>query len=44
MNEIQTAGTHSIRFYADNLPSGAYFIQLNAGHSGVETRKMLVLK
>jgi len=38
-----TAGTHTLYFMADNLPSGIYFAQLNAG-SFVATQKIVLLK
>jgi hypothetical protein len=43
VNERQAAGTHSIVFSANNLPSGVYFYTLQAGmyHS---TKKFLLLK
>ncbi len=48
--EIQTvadgeypAGSHSINFYSDDLPSGIYFYRLSVGNA-VETRKMIIAK
>lgn len=37
------AGTHSVRFDADGLPSGVYFYQLRAGKYE-STRKMILIK
>jgi pectate lyase len=43
VNEQKFAGTYSATFYADHLPSGMYFVQMNAG-TFLATRKMLLLK
>jgi hypothetical protein len=43
VNEYQTAGEHSIKFNADNLPSGIYFYKLEAG-SFSQIKKMTLLK
>ena len=43
VNERQTAGDHSVKFDARNLPSGVYFYRLNAG-SFSDTKKLLLLK
>lgn len=43
ISERQSAGTHSVRFNASNLPSGVYFYRLQAGNY-VEARKLMVLK
>ena len=37
------AGTHSLTWNAENLPSGVYFSVLNAG-GNVQTRKMILMK
>jgi hypothetical protein len=43
VDEVVSRGYHSVRWAADNLPSGVYLYRLEtAGH--VETRKMLLLK
>jgi hypothetical protein len=43
VNEEKTAGTYELTWYAENLPSGVYFYQLQAGqHTAV--KKMLLLK
>jgi hypothetical protein len=43
VNEVLTAGMHSIEFDGSALPSGAYFYRLNAGKF-TETKKMLIVK
>ena len=43
VNERQSAGFHSVRFNAFNLPSGVYFYRVEAG-SHVATKKLLLLK
>ena len=43
VNERQTAGSHSVKFGATNLPSGVYFYRLSAG-SYTSTKKALLLK
>jgi len=40
--EIQT-GTYELTWYAEQLPSGIYFYQLQAG-SFAETKKMVLMK
>jgi len=43
VNEIQSAGTYSVVFSADNLPGGVYFYKLET-QNFVQTSKMLLLK
>ena len=43
VNERESAGNHSVRFDATNLPSGVYFYRLEAGMYH-ETKKLLLLK
>jgi len=43
VNEFQIAGKYSIQFIAQNLPSGKYFYQLNAG-GNIYTKSMLLIK
>ncbi len=43
IQERQSAGMHSVRFNASNLPSGVYFYRLQAG-SYSDTKKLLLLK
>ena len=43
VNEIQSAGSHSVNFNAVDLPSGVYFYQLNSG-SYINSKKMLLVK
>ena len=43
VSELQAAGTHSVVFKADNLPSGVYTYRLSAGEM-VETKKMVLMK
>ncbi len=43
VNKAQAPGNYSVRFNAENLPSGIYFYTLQAG-SFVKTRKMILLK
>jgi hypothetical protein len=42
-NERQTAGNHSVRFDATDLPSGVYFYRLEVG-TYRDTKKLLLLK
>jgi len=37
------AGTYEITYYAEGLPSGVYFYQLQAGDF-INTKKMILLK
>jgi len=43
VNELKTAGYHTVQFNAANLPSGAYFYIINAG-SFSDTKKLVLLK
>lgn len=43
INENQSAGSYSVRFNADNFPSGIYIYELKA-NGYTESRKMLFLK
>lgn len=43
MNEMQTAGIHSVEFNAVNLPSGVYYYRIEA-NDFVDTKKMLLIK
>ncbi len=43
VHERQSAGEHSVRFNAANLPSGVYFYQLQSGTYS-NTKKLLLLK
>jgi hypothetical protein len=43
VNEVETAGSHIVKYDASKLASGVYFYQLRAG-SFIETKKMLLLK
>ncbi|MGD0339767.1 MAG: T9SS type A sorting domain-containing protein [Bacteroidota bacterium] len=43
VNERQNAGSHSVTFNANNLPSGVYFYRMQAG-SYSETKKLILLR
>jgi len=43
-NSQKDAGTHTIRFDAENLSSGVYFYQLTVGDTGTLAKKMLLVK
>ncbi|MGA2623285.1 MAG: T9SS type A sorting domain-containing protein [Bacteroidota bacterium] len=43
VNELQQAGSKSVEFRAENLPSGVYYYRLEAG-SFTETKKLLLLR
>jgi hypothetical protein len=43
LNGYKDAGLHSIDFNGDNLPSGIYFLRLQAGNN-TKTIKMSLLK
>lgn len=43
INQSQTAGKHSVKFNASELPSGIYFYRLEANNN-VQTRKMILEK
>ena len=44
VSEVQTAGTYSINFDANELTGGIYFYRLQIGDKFVETKKMLLIK
>ncbi|MGE5437486.1 MAG: T9SS type A sorting domain-containing protein [Syntrophothermus sp.] len=43
VNEVKPAGAYQLQWNAENLPSGIYFYQMNAG-SYKETKKMILLR
>ena len=43
VNEEKAVGTYELTWYAENLSSGIYFYQLQAG-SFIETKKMILMK
>lgn len=43
VNEIKPAGSYSVEFDGENLPSGVYFYKLEAGEFA-ETKRMILLK
>jgi enterochelin esterase family protein len=43
VNEEKPVGSYEITWFAENLPSGVYFYQIQAGNF-VETKKMVLLK
>jgi hypothetical protein len=43
LDEVRSAGTHSVRWDAGPLPSGTYFYQLRAGQR-IETKPMILLR
>ena len=43
VNKEQSAGNYSIKFNANNLPTGVYFYQISAGQF-IETKKMILIK
>jgi hypothetical protein len=43
INEEKAVGTYELTWYAENLPSGIYFYQLNAGEY-INTKKMVLMK
>jgi hypothetical protein len=43
VNEVQTAGYHSVRFDASGLASGVYFYRMKAGEF-TQTKRMLLLR
>jgi len=43
INEMQTAGEHTVRWNAQNFPSGVYFYRLQASNF-TETKKLLLIK
>lgn len=43
VNEEKTAGSHSIKFNADNFPSGVYFYELKTNEI-IITKKMMLLR
>ncbi|MFZ0391156.1 MAG: T9SS type A sorting domain-containing protein, partial [Calditrichia bacterium] len=44
VNEMQSAGKHSVSFRADDLPSGVYYCRLSCGKKRTAVRRMLLLK
>jgi hypothetical protein len=42
VDEIKPAGTHKVKFYASDLPSGIYFLQMQAGNYRGLKKMMLV--
>ena len=38
-----SAGSHAIEWNAENLPSGVYFVKLNAGEF-TQTQKLMLVK
>jgi len=44
VSEVQTAGTYSINFDANELTGGIYFYRLQIGDKFTETKKMLFIK
>jgi hypothetical protein len=47
VNEMKSAGKHSVSFDVSNFPSGVYFYKLSVtGRAGVfsETKRMVLLK
>jgi hypothetical protein len=51
VDEVQTAGTHIVRWDASRYPSGVYLYRLVSGSAGnkeaiefVETKKMIVVR
>lgn len=43
VDQVQSQGSYEVRFEANDLPSGTYFIRLQ-NPSGVQTRQMLLMK
>jgi hypothetical protein len=43
MNNVESAGVHSVQFDAANMTSGVYFYRLQAG-SFSQVKRMLLLK
>ena len=43
VNEIQSGGKHSVKFFSDGLPSGIYYYQIQTDLN-LETKKMVLLK
>jgi hypothetical protein len=43
VDEIRTAGRHSVDFNAESLPAGVYFYQLQA-NGRIETKKMIIYR
>ena len=43
VNELKTAGNHSVSFNGNKLSSGVYFYKIEAG-SFVETKRMVLVK
>ncbi len=43
VNKHQTSGKYSVKFNAENLPSGLYFVKLESGDF-ISTKKMMLIK
>lgn len=44
VNSYTESGYHTVKFNADNFPSGIYFYKLKLNSKSIDTRKMLLLK
>ncbi len=43
LNQVESSGTHSVRFNTNNLPAGLYFYRINAGNFS-QVKKMVIIK